>query len=355
MAMAQNIIEEIQAGGGVQQWALSHLPTPHLLDSTWWFDSTTVNRYRKRFVRLPFARIACLGTPTLFVDAAMADHADRLWLFDRDRTIGSHLPLELASRFTAIDLTAETPVNLEADFVIADPPWYEFEMKSFIAAAEKVSKLGATIELSIPPPETRPDIENERQRIFDWAKRGGLNLIRIIPSAVRYNTPPFEHNALRSAGAQVAADWRVGDLALFKVARKNGLSLPVQAPQRGWTEVQLLKTRWRIGEHSDISVGDSRLVEMGWNDDIFPSCSRRHPERDMVDVWTSGNRAFRCRDPKKLLAIADSLKANDLPGVLSCAKRIRHSQDMISAITADQIVKVLEIEQNEIEVFQRYA
>jgi len=44
--------------------------------------------------------------------------------------------------------------------------------------------------------------------------------------------------------------------------------------------------------------------------DVLPSVSARHPLRSEVDVWTSGNRVFRCEEGAKLVALCEHLRDN---------------------------------------------
>ena len=78
---------------------------------------------------------------------------------------------------------------MNAKLIIADPPWYEAEMKAFLAVAQAIAETGAEILMSIPPINIRPGIEAERSRIFNWATHGGLDLLSITPCGTRYFLP----------------------------------------------------------------------------------------------------------------------------------------------------------------------
>lgn len=49
--------------------------------------------------------------------------------------------------------------------VVADPPWYEDETIGLLWTASTLSGTGASVLLSLPPVETRPGIDAERERI----------------------------------------------------------------------------------------------------------------------------------------------------------------------------------------------
>jgi hypothetical protein len=339
--------------GGLALWARGSLPAGHLLDATWWFDSCTVFSFRERILRQSAGgRVAFLGTPSLFLDGLHQGSPVETWLFDQDDAIRKFLSRELQSHFVVLDLTRNLPQRIGAELVIADPPWYMAELEAFLAAAQAVSSLGATVEISIPPIGVRPGIEKEREQLFTWANAGGLQLVEILQNATCYDTPAFERNTLHSVGEQTRENWRFGDLAIFNIERLNGLLPRRPLDERRWADVELLDTRWRVAKVADAAGNDPSLISMGWPDDIFPSCSRRHAQRNLPSVWTSGNRVFECRNPGGLLEILRSIKGETLPEVISRAHALYPKTGSPEARTATQIVTVLETEQREVEALR---
>ena len=262
------------------------------------------------FANLPGAGLF-LGTPSLFLDSFHQGSPVETWLFDQDNAVRKFLPRELQSHFVTLDLTRKLPQRIGADLVIADPPWYMPELEAFLAGAQAVSSLGATVEISIPPIGVRPGIEKEREQLFTWAKAGGVPLVEILQNATCYDTPTFERNALHSAGEQTRE--RTGDLVIlrFSASRGRGIDSVAETTRwRRWADVELLDTRWRVARAADAAGHDPALISMGWPNDIFPSCSRRHAQRNLPSVWTSGNRAFECSIRQDSSRFFDQSKGN---------------------------------------------
>jgi hypothetical protein len=346
----------VKAGlGGLALWADGLLPTAHLLDATWWFNHRTVVAIRDRMARPHVeGRVALLGTPSLFIAGYREGSKTETWLFDKDNAISRFLPEELRSHFVAVDLMSVRPPNIQAQLVVADPPWYMPELEAFLASAQSVACLGASVEVCIPPVGIRPGIEREREQLFGRASEGGLPLVEILHGFVEYDVPLFERNTLLLAGARAGATARVGDLAVFRVDALTGLLPRSHSLKPKWLDVQLLNTRWRVAENNETANGSPELIGIGWPNDIFPSCSRRHVQRDLPSVWTSGNRAFWCRNPQYLLDILRSMEGKSLPEIASWMVERYSEESSPEARTAAQIMKVLDIEQREVEALRKW-
>lgn len=346
---------DVKAGhGGLALWANGLLPAAHLLDATWWFNHRTIVAIRDRMVRQYVrGKVALFGTPSLFIAGYRECSKMEAWLFDKDDAIRRFLPEELRSHFIAVDLMKILPPNLQARLVIADPPWYMPELQAFLASAQAVACLGANVEVCIPPIGIRPGIEREREQLFAWASEGGLSLVEIHHGFVEYDIPLFERNTLLFAGTRAEATSRVGDLAVFRVEALTGLLPHTYSLEPSWLDVQLLNTRWRVAENAETANGSPELIGMGWPSDIFPSCSRRHLHRDLPSVWTSGNRVFRCENPQYLLDILRSVDGKSLSQIASWTVERYPGENSPEAKTAAQIMKVLEIEQREVEALRK--
>ncbi len=339
--------------GGLSLWSRGLLPMAHLLDGTWWFDSQTVKFFRRELSLLPDATIAFLGTPSLFLNMSQCVAFKRTLLFDKDEAIRECLPAGLQSRFWSCDLRRQRPDRAHADLVIADPPWYVEEMMSFLAAGQAVARRGGHIHLCIPPVGIRPGIEEERRRLFSWAADGGLRLETLSEGKVQYEAPPFERSILRSTGQEAQQQTRNGDLAIFRVESLEGLEAiePPCAPR--WEDAMLLQTRWRVRIGHSESQGAVELLPLGFHDNVFPSCSRRHPSRDQPDIWTSGNRAFRCDHPHGFLKILRSLQGNTVGELLECAATLYPIKGTDKANAVAQILALASVEQREVEALRR--
>jgi hypothetical protein len=335
----------------VKQWEEGALPTPHLLDGTWWFDDETVE-YFQRQIRDVTGQTVCLGTPSVFLKARY-EGIHSITLVDRDPLVRDLLSSRGHSNVITADLQRVCPLASKAHLVIADPPWYENEINAFLDASHAASKVGANILMSIPPPEIRPTIDEERHRIFARAKKSGLMLLSIQSGGIRYVCPPFEHNVMRSTGESFLHDWRVGDLATFKVTRSKVEGEVPILDVGDWDEICLANTRLRVARRASLVQGQPQLISMGWPEDIFPSCSRRHPRRTEVDVWTSGNRAFCCKDTDGLLQIALHLRSSSLEELRRKVGNLPLSFCHQQRQAAAQLFSVVSREEREYEVIRR--
>jgi hypothetical protein len=335
----------------VKQWIEGALPTPHLLDGTWWFDDETVE-YFQRQIRNVVGRTVCLGTPSVFLKARQ-DGVESVILVDRDPLVRDLMTRRGHQDVVTAELQTVCPLAWEADLIVADPPWYENEINAFLDAGHAASKVGAKILISIPPPEIRPTIEQERHSIFGRAKRSGLKLLSIQSSRTRYVCPPFEHNVIRSTGDKVFLDWRVGDLVTFEVTQAKVEGEEPILDIGDWDEVCLANTRLRVARRATLVQGQTHLTSMGWPEDIFPSCSRRHPRRMEVDVWTSGNRAFLCKDTNGLLEVALQLRAANLEDLRQKFRNLPPFFSDEQRQAAAQLLRVASLEELEYEVVRR--
>ncbi len=344
-----------QAGkSGMSQWALGLLPTPHLLDAAWWFDAVTVEAFRAEIEALPRrAEVVFLGTPSLFLDTWQRNESRSSYLVDRDRAIQNRLPVGLRSRMDSMNLLNELPRLGHADLVIADPPWYVEETMAFLRAGQAVSRVGAQVLICLPPKGTRPSIEQERKEFFYWAATGGMRLKRVLEGRVRYEAPPFERNVFRSTGQPLDQQSRLGDLAIFDVEHRSGLTLQLGSAVVEWQDHTLLDVRWRVREEPEEKEASPVLTTLGFCDDIFPSCSKRHVDREKPSVWTSGNRTFCCDNPQRFLAILRSMDGATLKQVEASRCRLYPRDGSEAAKAADQILVLLGMEQREIEALKQ--
>ncbi len=340
--------------GGLSLWTEGLLPMAHLLDATWWFDRQTIESFRATTSQLPpEATIAFLGTPSLFLDTSQHSAFRTTLLIDKDETIRACLPEQLRRRFRSCDLRGDLPDHLGADLVIADPPWYLEEMMSFLAAGQAVAKIGSEVQVCLPPKGIRPGIEQERQTLFSWAGKGGLRLVALLEEKLHYEASPFEKNVLRATGQDPEEEPRSGDLAIFAVDSAEGLTPVGLGTNSRWTDITMLETRWRVRQGSAGSGRAIELIALGFADDVFPSCSRRHTDHNRPDVWTSGNRVFCCENPQGFLNLLRSLKGDTISRIAECAESLYPGRATSEAKTAAQILALIDVEQREVEALKR--
>ena len=286
--------------------AAKQLPAPHPLDFSWWFDSATTHKLCD--LALSLVRnddsIILLGTPRLFVELSALSPPRNLMLVDSDPLIAARLESGHACQAVqTCDVTRDPLPQCRGRLVIADPPWYEDEICSFLWSASFLVNVGGTIVVTLPELGTRPRILTERKRILKWATQLGLELRNLEEAALAYLSSPFEINALAAYGVRnVPLNWRRGAFAIFKKTQPTSTPRPCRARAELWEEEIIGDVRIRV-RNAERKAWGNPLLQPLVTGDILPSVSRRDPRRDFVDVWTSGNRVFQCAGGFVLLQI----------------------------------------------------
>jgi hypothetical protein len=279
------------------------LPPPHPLDFEWRFSRRGAEVLLNVIDKLNATDVTFMGATTVAIAAGRQPWKGRLVAIDQSRAlIDSVRQLSLPIELVLADVCRSESNGVLVDAVVIDPPWYFEQTLAFFVAAAHMCRIGGHVIAVLPGAGTRPGVTREKARLFEWCEANGLELVRSEPQSVPYETPLFEINALRAAG--IAGDlrsWRRGDLWILRrlgplVAAHN----PASYVQDNWEECMLgqMRVRFRVpGNRS----GDTRLQTLV-EGDILPSVSRRDARRENVQVWTRGNRVFRCDDPDTLLA-----------------------------------------------------
>jgi hypothetical protein len=310
------------------------LPPPHPLDFDWRYAPAAIDELLARVtaVTKPGETVVLLGTPSLYLAAYQRELARRFVLIDYssvilDRLATSGAPGTLHVR----DLILDAVPDLSAAAVVADPPWYPEHIEAFLWAAARCARTDAPLFITLPGLGTRPGWRREREQFRRQAAAQGLRAIGAAPATLPYLSPPFEINALAAAGwHDLPMDWRRGDLVVLTASgrpqsRRDWAATPPLWEERtlGWVRIRVRK-----GVTAVVDPVLRRLVD----GDVLADVSRRHPIRVHVDVWTSGNRVYRCTSPEVLLAIVDAMTvgvdpvqrvANKLDRPLSRAERAR--------------------------------
>lgn len=287
-----------------------YLKTPHPLDFEWRNTpgsiSNLVNVIRSTHTNQD--RVLILGMPTLFSAVASANLGLDVTLIERNGPV-----IDGLARFTRpnaralkADIYNVVPAQLGLfDAVYMDPPWYTPFYEHFCWVAANCLKLTGRLTVSIPPLNTRPSIPRERVEWITYAHGNGLCIEALSPNVMEYATPFFEFNANRAAGLEgVGPFWRKGDLLTFRKKERGTLERPEHREEsRGWREVEVNGTRFRISERSNDGVTSTGLpIQSILEGDILPSVSNRDPRRKEASIWTTGNRVFACSDPTRVMA-----------------------------------------------------
>lgn len=335
----------------------SRLPVPHPLDFEWRFAKQAANLLLNECDAVidDGEVVALLGSPSLIPEASERGNRLGLIVLDSNEEMTTFLREHYPSVSTRrCDILRDELPAASAGAVVADPPWYPEHLHAFMWACCDLCKIGGYIFVGIPPVGTRPGIAAEREEFFAWTGSLGLDLIRIDQGMLPYRTPLFERNSLRSAGIyNVPSVWRRGDLAVFRRTEVAVISRP-EPPSAGdhstsWVEERLGRVRVRLREPTVVSFDDPTLHSV-LEGDILPSVSRRDPRRKQADVWTSGNRIFRCLGTGILHVVVRALRVGTRPAtaVEDCLGRpLAAAEAGLVARATQQVQDLLEVEQDE--------
>ncbi len=324
------------------------LPLPHPLDFEWRFDKDTASRLAATVAQLTKCgdHVVLLGVPTLAL-VGPQNVRDRDWtLIERNPAIVSALRSRGLRRIDAeINTTAG---EADAKVAVLDPPWYEAEIVTFLAAAARMCMVGARVLVCLPPVGVRPGVLDERSRVMSAAVEFGLALENVEQLYLSYDTPFFERQSLVAAGiVGTPWSWRRGDLAQFVLQRQVSPVAPGSASvsHPAWVEAAIGRVRVKV--RVDLQLGQDPSLRRIVDEDILLSVSRRSPIRDGIVIWTSGNRVFGCHNPELLFtALAERGYAVDATSgpPLSRADRL---QRLAAEAAVNQLETIAALEEHE--------
>lgn len=330
------------------------LPTPHPLAFDWRFTRETADKLLERAVALtdPSESIALLGAPTVYFLAELQEAPRRFNLLDQNCSLADHMPQSpLGSTFHCCDLVQDMldlpPVNV----VLADPPWYEGDVLGFLRASAQICADRGTVLLSFGPDGMRPGIPEERERIMAGAEEMGLKYVGIERLALSYATPFFERNALVAAQFKyVPSNWRRGDLLVFKkegYAQSDKGSSIVE--DSAWSQADVRGVGFWIRRNCRRGFTDPRLLPLVPGD-ILPTVSRRDIRRESAEVWTTGNRIYRCCGSHILSIILHAIEVarDPIEAIQQSLRRSLYDFEItLVELSIAQVGKIVETERQE--------
>lgn len=167
-----------------------------------------------------------------------------------------------------------------------------------------------------------------------------------------YVSPPFEINSLKAENFHnLDTEWRRGDLAVFE--KKNNISVerPLIIPdlEESWLEETINGVRIKLKPYDFLEFKDPKLLTIV-NNNIFPGVSRRDERRQLVEVWTSGNRVFACRGRFVLQEILRELSSGiSAMAVISekLNRKLNKEEKKLINRTKEQMLEIINIEREE--------
>ncbi|GAB4547618.1 MAG: hypothetical protein Tsb0013_07490 [Phycisphaerales bacterium] len=258
--------------------------------------------------------------------------------------------LGLPVRITRRDLTASSTEPDIADIVLLDPPWYVPQAEAFIRSAARSCRVGGRVLAVLPGTGTRPSADRDCEHLTRYSASHGLALKRVHEDEIIYETPYFEHNAIRAANiGDDMPGWRRGDLYDFErvEAPEPPVGVPPSEPEP-WNELHsgLIRVRFKSSRPSSGNTALHKIID----GDILPSVSRRDARRDKVSVWTCGNRVFGCEDPGTLLASVAAVIVGRNPvaaAIEVVGHRLSREQRDILRRSCTQLGRIIEQEHHE--------
>lgn len=347
-----------------QTYDLPALPTPHPLDCCWWFDTRTVKDFVSLIRQLSSANthVVLLGTPTIFDAVTSLCDTRKFSLVDSDPlVVNRRISGGSAERFAFLaDLTQQDVGVKSAQVVVADPPWYEPEVRAFLWAARQACKPNGVVLISIPPEGTRPGVAAECETIVNWAKTLGLEMEECRRGVLSYVSPLFEENALNAASVPpLRGAWRRGDLVRFRCVGICRAERPSVSSGHQWRERIFGDVRIRVRERGDRREWSDPTLYRITESDVLPTVSRRDHRRDLVDVWTSGNRVFRCNGSAILLYILDAIAYDEgtVGGVEhSLGRHLTTDEEQQVTRTEERLREIIQAEGTEVSAWrERHA
>lgn len=311
-------------------WFKKTLPVPHQVDYDWRFsekgNQLFVERINKLIIEIKsIKRIAFVGSPSLFRYYSENNRKD-LEFFLIDFNASKHIKKETLPRNAHVincnlNYDLDTELNVDqicADIIVMDPPWYTEYYKKFFDICDIVGSTECFVFGVFPPLLTRESISTERSDIDLYINRLGFDNLQYEPLCVEYYTPPFEQNVFRvNRIFNYPMCWRKGDLFTTRRIKKT-TNCPsnitgIVIRNGGWTEKSIGNVRFKLRQSTVTEdLGFYVRLDSLYENDIYPSVSRRFKGHEKINVWTSGNRVYYCSNIPIFFMILEHIYDNDI-------------------------------------------
>ena len=304
------------------------LPIPHQVDYDWRFSENGmhffIERINNQINNKSVKRIAFIGSPSLF-RYYCEDSRKNTEYFLIDFNANKHIKKEtLPTNAHIVDCNLNYDLNIElkvdqiyADIIVMDPPWYPEYYKKFFEICDIVGASKCLVLGVFPPMLTRESVSIERSNMDLFVKGLGFDKLQYEPLCIEYYTPPFEQNVFRvNKIVNYPMCWRKGDFFITRRVNKmsNNLNNSGIVIRNGsWTEKNIGNVRFKLHQSTySEDIGFSVRFDSLYENDIYPSVSRRFKGHEKINVWTSGNRVFYCSNIPILFMIFEHLYDNDI-------------------------------------------
>ena len=290
---------------------INYFPVPHILDSDWRFtrkSSLQLLDKIKEYSKKSTDNFIMIGAPSIFslLDKKVDFNFAKL-LIDQNYIYNGNIR---KNNIICNDIGSFELYNF-ADIILCDPPWYLPAIKNFIKKSFSMMRYKGHLIIALPPSEVRETIEKEYKEIDFFSDSLGLELIGEYDNIIEYVSPPFETNSLLSIGVtHFPINWRKGNLRIYrkkidntnKVEKDDGIYSDI------WHDITIKNVRFKtriIDGESNETTGC--VISSIIKNDIFPTVSMRTGKQNEVDIWTSGNRVYKCSNTKKFISICNDI------------------------------------------------
>lgn len=302
-------------------------PELHARDYEWYFAPSCAAELAARMAGAGDS-VLCLGTPTVAFALLDVPHVRRVTLVDRNPLALQRYPGPHPAALEACceDLAAARPSAGAYDAAVFDAPWYLPALRHWLAVAATAVRPGGRIVFALLQSLHRPSAAADRASILACAD--ALGSVTVEPGGLRYASPRFEREAMRTAGIIVPERWRRADRVEI-VVRGRSASERVSPPappvvsEPSWL-------RWVVGTqviHLDpqaVEAPGDVLTSVDRRADFrYGSISTRDPRRPEIGLWTSRSRVAHVRRPALVAALLDRLASAGEHEALACAPQLR--------------------------------
>ena len=267
---------------------VSDSPNPHQLDFDWRFTDSSIFAISERIGRCE--NLLLIGCPSLMETSYSKISAGLL--FERNP---NRAPVE---KFRVIrdDIRfyeARSHYSGLFDTAVVDAPWYPNEFLCWIKLALAYTKRGGSILFVLWPETTRPTSKEEHHFIFSV-----LNKIGDIKAlgTVSYDAPPFELASLR--GAEHSPNYSREGLIFSLIKRTDSFTAVTsfKKSEAVWRRYELFSQQLAI-KLNPSELGRPKSPDFVIEPFVLANTSRRNPELQKINIWTSDNIAGKLRNP----------------------------------------------------------
>jgi len=288
---------------------------PHPLAFDWRFTLISAERVLDELMESSRNddRVLLLGCPSVYWLGTSKRLPRDFMLLDLHGSVLNDDTNKHERSIQSVDLMKNTLDVPRADVVLADPPWYFDEAMAFLASAAHALVVGGTLLFCYGSHGMRPGAFEEQERLIAFAESLGLEWVNSELLSLSYVTPYFEYNALKAAGFNhIPSHWRKGDLLRFRKNTHNvNRTLVPKGEQSDWFRSCISGIEiWMRRDDCVLETPELIRILPG---DILPSVSRRNARRNEAQVWTSGNRVFRCKNIPALFDITQAIERGENP------------------------------------------